>query len=331
MAEYNPPLVYRNGHSNTIAAASFLRKAYAQRISHNFRKQSESRILSLPNNVQLQGLLSTHSSSDQISDQISGQKPLVMILHGWLGCAESLYLLPIASKLHELGFNIFRLNFRDHGGTQNLNKELFHSCRLDEVLDATQTIQHQIPHSKFYIVGFSLGGNFALRIGAKAKDKNLTIDKIISICPVMNATNALDETKTMLKIYTEYYLQRWKNMLKVKYRLFPDSYDLTNINKQSSLTDMTEHLLLKYTEFDSVKNYLEGYSITGDCLKPLSVNSDVFIAEDDPVIPSNDWENLHTSEHLNIRRTRFGGHCGYLNGLFNMNWIDEQIIKKLQS
>jgi len=254
-----------------------------------------------------------------------------MILHGWLGCAESLYLLPIASKLHELGFNIFRLNFRDHGGTQNLNKELFHSCRLDEVLDATQTIQHQIPHSKFYIVGFSLGGNFALRIGAKAKDKNLTIDKIISICPVMNATNALNETKTMLKIYTEYYLQRWKNMLKVKYRLFPDSYDLTNINKQSSLTDMTEHLLLKYTEFDSVKNYLEGYTITGDCLKPLSVNSDVFITEDDPVIPSNDWENLHTSEHLNIHRTRFGGHCGYLNGLFNMNWIDEQIIKRLQS
>ncbi len=200
MAEYNPPLVYRNGHSNTIAAASFLRKAYAQRISHNFRKQSESRILSLPNNVQLQGLLNTHSSSDQISGQISGQKPLVMILHGWLGCAESLYLLPIASKLHELGFNIFRLNFRDHGGTQNLNKELFHSCRLDEVLDATQTIQHQIPHSKFYIVGFSLGGNFALRIGAKAKDKNLTIDKIISICPVMNATNALDKTKIMLKI-----------------------------------------------------------------------------------------------------------------------------------
>ena len=208
MAEYNPPLVYRNGHSNTIAAASLLRKAYAQRISHNFRKQSESHILSLPNDVQLQGLLTTHKNAKQ--------KPLVLILHGWLGCAESLYLLPIASKLHELGFNIFRLNFRDHGGTQHLNKELFHSCRLDEVLNATQAIQHQIPYSKFYIVGFSLGGNFALRIGAKAKDKNLTIDKIISICPVMNATNALDETKTMLKIYTEYYLQRWKNMLKVK-------------------------------------------------------------------------------------------------------------------
>ena len=214
MAEYIPPLVYRNGHSNTIAAASFFRKAYAQRVSHSFRKQSVSHILSLADDVQLQGLLTTHK------DSANGQKPLVLILHGWLGCAESLYLLPIASKLHELGFNIFRLNFRDHGGTQHLNKELFHSCRLDEVLDATQAIQQQTPHSKFYIVGFSLGGNFALRIGAEAKSKNLTIDKIISVCPVMNATNALDETKSMLKIYTEYYLQRWKNMLKIKHKLF---------------------------------------------------------------------------------------------------------------
>ena len=255
----------------------------------------------------------------------------MVILHGWLGCAESLYLLPIASKLHELGFNIFRLNFRDHGSTQHLNKELFHSCRLDEVLDATKAIQQQILHSKFYIVGFSLGGNFALRIGAKAKEKNLTIDKIISVCPVMNATNALDETQSMLKIYTEYYLRRWKNMLKTKHRLFPENYDLATINKQRSLTEMTEHLLLKYTEFDSVKSYLEGYSITGDRLMNLSVNSDVYIARDDPVIPSHDYENLYASEHLNIHHTQFGGHCGYLNGLFNTSWIDKQIIKTLDA
>lgn len=322
MTEYIPPLVYRNGHANTIAAASFLRKSYAQRVSRRLRKQSESRILSLPHNVQLQGQLNTHNTTEQ--------KPLVMILHGWLGCSESLYLLPIASKLHELGFNIFRLNLRDHGGTQHLNKDLFHSCRLDEVLDATQAIQQKIPHSKFYILGFSLGGNFALRVGAEAKSKNLTIDKIISVCPVMNATNALDETKSMLKIYTEYYLQRWKNMLKIKHRLFPDNYNLTTINQQSSLTEMTEHLLLKYTEFNSVKSYLQGYSITGDRLKSLSVNSNVYIAKDDPVIPSHDWENLHASKYLNIHHTRFGGHCGYLNGMFNTNWIDEQIIKTLR-
>ena len=331
MAEYNPPLMYRNGHANTIAAASLLRKAYAQRVSRNFRAKSISHTLTLSNDVRLQGFLTTHDDSSGIPNQFSNQKPLVMIMHGWLGCADSLYLLPIASKLYMLGFNIFRLNFRDHGGTQHLNQELFHSCRLDEVLEATQVVQQQTPHSKFSLLGFSLGGNFALRIGAEAKEKNLSIDKIISVCPVMNASNALDETQSMLKVYTEYYLQRWKNMLKAKHQHFPDSYDLATINQQSSLTEMTEHLLLKYTEFDSVKKYLEGYSITGDRLQTLSADSDVYIAEDDPVIPSKDWQNLHASEHLNIHQTRFGGHCGYLNGLFNTNWIDQQIIRTLRA
>ena len=94
---------------------------------------------------------------------------------------------------------------------------------------------------------------------------------------------------------------------------------------------MTEHLLLNYTEFDSVTSYLESYSITGDCLTSLSVSSDVFIAKDDPVIPSHDWENLYASQYLNIHHTEFGGHCGYLNGIFNDNWIDAQIIKRIKT
>ncbi len=322
MAEYLPTRLFRNGHINTIAAASALRKTYAWHVSKTFRKHSQPKILSLSDDIRLQGLFNTQSNS--------ASSPLVLILHGWLGCAESLYLLPLASQLYASGYNVARLNFRDHGGTQHLNKDLFHSCRLTEVLEATCAIQNQVPHSAFYIVGFSLGGNFALRIGAEAKSFNLSIDKIISICPVMNAANALDETKSMPRIYTQYYLQRWKNMLKTKHKIFPDHFDLKPIFQQSSLTDMTEHLLLQYTEFDSVEKYLRGYSITGDRLASLNIKSDVYIVKDDPVIPPHDHQDLYASKYLNVHLTQYGGHCGYLNGLFNTNWIDEQIIQNLQ-
>lgn len=202
MTEYHPARMYRNGHVNTIAASSIARKAYAQQISKAFRNQSESITLELANNVRLQGFLNS-SSADQSKNQ-----PLVMIIHGWLGCANSLYLLPIASTLHQKGFNVFRLNLRDHGGTEHLNKELFHSCRLNEVIEATKEIQSRIPHSDFYLIGYSLGGNFALRIGAQANNFDLDIKKIFSICPVMNAENALNKTEKILKIYTKYYLRR---------------------------------------------------------------------------------------------------------------------------
>lgn len=304
-------------------AASAIRKVYASHCSKTFRKQSQSQILNLENDVRLQVLLNTQ--------QHSSNKPLVLILHGWLGCAGSLYILPLANQLFKQGFNVARLNYRDHGGTEHLNKELFHSCRLDEVIHAAEAIQEQISHNNFYIVGFSLGGNFALRMGAEEKKTNLKMDKIISVCPVMDASNALDETQNMPKLYTEYYLRRWKNILKTKHQHFPDSYDLNTINKQSSLTSMTEHLLLQYTEFDSVEKYLKGYSITENRLATLNTESHVYIAKDDPVIPYHDHTNLYSSEYLKLHLTQFGGHCGYLNGMFKMNWIDQQIIQHLRA
>lgn len=308
---------------NTIAASSSIRRFYAIHSSHTLRHNAKSLILELDNNVRLNGLLNTSIAKEPKN------KPLVIFIHGWLGCANSLYQLPLASSLYEKGFNVFRLNLRDHGGSEHLNRELFHSCRLDEVLNVTLKVQNMIPHSKLILIGFSLGGNFALRIGAHAKKHKLKISKIISVCPVIDPTNVLNETKSMLSIYTEYYLRKWKNILQKKHQHFPNDLNIREIKKQTTLTQMTEHLLLKYTEFNCLRNYLNGYGITGEKLKLLDIETEVFIAEDDPIIPASDREKLLKSQHLNINVTNFGGHCGFLTGLFNTNWIDIQIIKSL--
>ena len=319
MSEYIPPHIFRNGHANTIAASSVLRKLYAQRASQKLRKESKKVILDLEDDVRLLGF----------ANQVDDHRPLVLMLHGWLGCADSVYILPLAAALYEKDFNVFRLNFRDHGHTQQLNKDLFHSCRLQEILHATQKVKQLIPHRDFFIIGHSLGGNFALRVGAQAQAFNLNIKKIFSICPVMDPERALNETKNMSKIYTMYYLGRWKNMLEKKHKYFPNKYDLTVIKQQTDLNEMTEQLLLQHTEYNSLKEYLAGYSITGDRLKTLSINSDVYIALDDPVIPASDYKNLYASDYLNVHLTEYGGHCGYMNGFFNKNWLDNKIIHQL--
>jgi len=41
---------------------------------------------------------------------------LAVLLHGWEGSAESLYVLSVAQLLYERGFAVMRLNLRDHGG-----------------------------------------------------------------------------------------------------------------------------------------------------------------------------------------------------------------------
>ena len=59
---------------------------------------------------------------------------------------------------------MFRLNFRDHGDTHHLNRDLFHSCRIDEVVGAVRAVRRAFATDPVAVAGFSLGGNFALRV-----------------------------------------------------------------------------------------------------------------------------------------------------------------------
>src|SRR6201996_3350844 len=69
----------------------------------------------------------------------------VVILHGWEGSAESLYILSLSQQLFDRGFEVLRLNMRDHGETHHLNQDLFHSCRLSDVIGALRAIQGFFP------------------------------------------------------------------------------------------------------------------------------------------------------------------------------------------
>ena len=95
----------------------------------------------------------------------------VVLIHGWEGSAESLYVLSLAQRLFEQGFDVVRLNLRDHGDTHQLNRDLFHSCRLPEVVGAVHSLQQLFPHRPLQLVGFSLGGNFMLRVAAQARPR----------------------------------------------------------------------------------------------------------------------------------------------------------------
>ncbi len=73
-----------------------------------------------------------------LSSPAHASGPPVVLLHGWEGSADSLYVLSLAQQLFAQRFEVMRLNLRDHGDTHHLNRELFHSCRLPEVIGAVR-------------------------------------------------------------------------------------------------------------------------------------------------------------------------------------------------
>ena len=51
---------------------------------------------------------------------------------------NSAYMVTTAYKLLKEGYDVLRLNLRDHGDTQHLNKEIFNSTMMPEVADSIE-------------------------------------------------------------------------------------------------------------------------------------------------------------------------------------------------
>jgi len=137
-------------------------------------------------------------------------KALVLLLHGWEGSADSGYMRHTAAHLLERGFDVFRLNFRDHGDTHHLNEGIFHSCRLAEVVHAAKWIADRFPSPAFLAAGYSLGGNFALRLALRAPAAGVPLQRVAAVCPVLDPGRTMQQMEDGLPLYLYYFERKWR-------------------------------------------------------------------------------------------------------------------------
>jgi predicted alpha/beta-fold hydrolase len=259
------------------------------------------------------------------------QGALVVLLHGWEGSSESLYVLMLGQQLYEQGYDVVRLNLRDHGPTHHLNREIFNSCRLPEVVGAVGAIQSRWPDRRLLLVGFSLGGNFWLRVGARAGAAGLRIGKIVAISPVIDPERTLATLERAPRIYREYFVWKWVRSLRRKQAAWPNEYDFTDILSDRTLTSMTDVLVRRYTDFQDLASYLRGYAVTGSVLESLVVPARIIAAADDPMIPAADFGRIARAASLRTTLAPHGGHCGFVLRANGASWIAEEVERELRT
>lgn len=320
-AAFRPPALLKHRHVQSVITQVPWRRRRVQATAARLRSSSREAVLDCGDGVRLQGFISANDREE---------RGLVVLLHGWEGSADSSYILSAGSALLEAGFSVFRLNLRDHGDTKALNEGLFHSCRIDEVVGAVRRIRETFGGRHFAIVGQSLGGNFALRVGARAGRIGLAIDRIIAVCPVLKPHSTMRALDEGLWIYRRHFLRRWRRSLAEKAVAFPDIYEFGDLRRFDSLSATTEFFVERYTEFGSLDAYLSGYAITGDALEALRVPTRIIAAADDPVIPVADLDEVARNPALEISLARHGGHCGFVDAALGATWIDREIVADLK-
>jgi len=312
---FRPPPGLRNGHVQSLVASSALRRRLVRRRSRTLREREQVWTLDGGDGIRLQGLLSRQPGTS---------KGLVALLHGWEGSVNSNYVLANGARLFREGFDVFRLNFRDHGDTHHLNDGIFHSCRLGEVVNALHDLQERLELPRWLLAGYSLGGNFALRVGLRSPDAKLRVARIVAVCPVINPLNALLSMEQGIHFYERYFERKWSRSLEAKRAAFPELYGQEEWHNIRGLRRRTHYLATRHAGFESAEEYFNGYSIAEDRLLPLQVPATILTAADDPVVPVKDYRELPEIPALELIISEHGGHCGFLK-----NWKLESMAEDL--
>lgn len=308
---FNPPFPLKSAVVQTVMASAGLRALGPNPMLSAARET----VVTSGNGVRLLGYMSRQPRPHD--------NGLVILLHGWEGSSRSTYIRTTGRSLFAKGYDVFRLNFRDHGPSHHLNPGIFYAVLLDEVFDAVRQITEAEARRPVFLAGFSLGGNFALRVARKcAADPIPGLRQVMSISPVLDpdkATDRIDGNRFILA----YFLKKWRRSLRFKQRCFPERYDFDGLLNIGNIREMTEQLLIRYSDFDSARAYFREYTLLGDDLQSIAVPTTIITAADDPIIPVDDFYGLHLSGTTRLLVQPHGGHNGFLEGWRLKGWYEK--------
>ena len=323
--DFQPPWPLRSGHIQTMLSSSGIRRALLPKHAHAVLDGAQHVVVNGGGDVRLTGAYTPQKTRPQA-------RGLAVLFHGWEGSVDSTYVLQTGSRLLDEGWDVFRLNFRDHGDSHALNEALFHSCRIDEVAHAVGDIAARFPSRPIALAGFSLGGNFALRVALRAPEMNIPLSYALAVCPIIDPSEglfSLEETAPWF--YQAYFMHKWRRSLQAKQAAFPHLQYFELQELKQSLRGLTESLVLRHTDFGSLEAYLNGYSVANNALAAMQIPATILTARDDPVIPVNAFEQLELPSNIELDISPYGGHCGFIRGWDMTSFTDEYIAARFNA
>lgn len=319
---FSPPYFLRNPHIQSILNSVGPRKFRAKRLVKKL--DSQMLILKTAEDVRLAAEFDRASSTAKLKNA------LVILLHGWEGSSKSAYSVTTAKTLLDAGFDVLRLNLRDHGDTQHLNREIFNSTMTGEVADAIALFLKDHSYPAVFLAGFSLGASFTLRI-ATDRGPEIGLTAAAAICPPVDPTGAMNAMGKTLVIYEKYFFHRWTTSLRKKLKHFPEHDFGAELRQAKTLDDLNMTFIPKFTPYADAQSYFSSYSLTGDRLKALSIPAHLIASSDDPIIPAADLEKINCPEQLSIEVQQYGGHCGFIQNLAAHSWIETKLVQLFEA
>ena len=275
-------------------------------------------------------------------------KPLtIIVVHGLEGSSESRYMMGTAEKALAAGMNVIRYNQRNCGGTDHLAPTLYHSGLSADIAAVARELIERDGISRLALVGFSMGGNLALKLAGEWGSSANEIPgcpqtkappqfrAVATCCPAIDlAASAAALHDPMNRIYELYFLFNLRRRMMRKARLFPKHFDVTRMRGMKSLRDFDHQVTAFYCGFESAEDYYARAS-AANVIERISVPALILHAANDPFIriTGETRRKIASNSNITFVETSDGGHCSFIgsrNGDLDGYWAETQMVNFLR-
>ena len=248
------------------------------------------------------------------ADDLPKSAPLLVILHGLEGSAESSYARMLIQAAFEREWRPCVLHFRDCGDYRNLLPRRYHAGETNDIRHFLRILQQTGHVGPMLAVGYSLGGNVLLKyLGESGSDSRLNAAAAVSVPLNLHAcSDALNIGFS--RLYQRYMLNNMKESVRRKFDRHTAAFDWGRAMKAKTFAEFDDAVTAPLHGFAGMQDYYDRCS-SAQFLKDIMRPTLIINARDDPfmtpdVIPDSD----RLSENVTLEIADTGGHVGFVEG-----------------
>ena len=294
--------------------ARWLRNRHAQTIYPSFpwalreRPQLRREVLKLPDGDE--------TAVDWVVETENTPKtaPLLIILHGLEGSAESSYARML---MHEAAIRQWRccvLHFRDCGDYRNVLPRRYHAGETNDLRYFVAKLEREGQFGPMVAAGYSLGGNVLLKYLGES-GAGCPLKGAAAVCVPLNlhaCAEALDIG--ISRGYQHYLLKRMKRSVARKFDIHTAAFDWEKAMRAKTFAEFDDAVTAPLHGFAGKDDYYDRCSSL-QFLQHIERPTLIVNALDDPFMTPDVIPEPETlSEHVILEVSEAGGHVGFIEG-----------------
>ncbi|MEN9654967.1 MAG: hypothetical protein RL235_1079 [Chlamydiota bacterium] len=253
----------------------------------------------------------------------------VLLIHGLCGSHQSPNLVRMAKRLTPLNVRAIRFNMRGCGSGRGLARKIFHGGRSEDVFEALKWIKMTTPSSPTVVVGFSLGGNLALKLaGEMGPLAHRFMERVIAVSPpvdLLSSIRMIGESEN--KIYERYFYRLLRANVHYLQKTFKD-LPRVQLPRNLKLYEFDQLYTAPMCGFAHADDYYQKCS-AATYIDQIDIPCKILLAEDDPIVAAESIDQLLLPPSVEVFKTKKGGHMGYLgnpNSEKGLYWLDSLLV-----